>query len=63
MFWDMAREYAMNKLCSTYNIQYGGILALNIITGTNPFDIVVRILAVKIGVNPIVVGLVIAFLL
>lgn len=63
-FWDITTEYAMNKLCSTYNIQYGGMLAINIITGMiNPIDLVIKVVAIKIGINPLIVGLVVAFLL
>lgn len=62
-FWDIATDYAINKLCNTYSINSGGILALNIIAGLNPIDMAIRIIAVKIGVNPLLIGLVIAFLL
>lgn len=63
IFWDMAREYALNKLCNTYTINSGGILALNIISGLNPIDMAIRIIALKLGVNPIILGLVLVFLL
>lgn len=59
--FDLGVDYAVNKLCSTYNIQYG-VLALNIIR-LNPIELAISILAVKMGVNKIVLGVIIAFLL
>lgn len=59
--FDLGVDYAVNKLCSTYNIQYG-VLALNIIR-INPIDLAITILAVKLGINKLAIGIIIAFLL
>lgn len=58
---DAGRDYAINKLLNLYNIQYG-VLLYDIIM-LNPIDIALSIIALKLGINKMLLGLIIAFLL
>ena len=58
---DAVIEYIINKLCSLSNVEYGLIIS-NVML-FNPIDLAVSIIAVKIGCNKLLLGLIIAFLI
>ena len=58
---DACRDAFINQLCKTYNIQYGLILYNTIMF--NPFETAISILALKLGVNKVLISLIIAFLI
>lgn len=60
-FRDIGRDNLINKILEHYNIQ-NGILLYNIITA-NPIDIVIAILASKLGLSKFIVTIIIAFLI
>ena len=57
-----ARDTMITKTLSHYHIDFG-VTIMNIVT-TNPLEIAVSILAIKLGItNKIILGLIIAFLI
>ena len=58
---DTATEYAIQKLCNIYNIQYG--LIIYTIVSANPIDVIISLLAAKLGLSKVVITLIIAFLI
>jgi hypothetical protein len=58
---DSLRDAIINQLCKTYNVQYGLVLYNAIMF--NPIEMAISILALKLGVNKILVSLIIAFLI
>lgn len=58
---DAGRDYLINRLLKMHNINYGPIIYS--IVMINPVDAAITAIALKIGVNKIVLSLIIAFLL
>lgn len=58
---DTATEYAINKLCNIYNIEYG--LILYSVMSLNPLDIIISLLASKLGLSKVAITLIIAFII
>ena len=58
---DICRDTAITKLLNHYNINNG--LLIYSIVSANPIDIIIGIIAAKLGLSKIVVTIIIAFLL
>jgi hypothetical protein len=58
---DAGRDYAINYLLKMYNVSYGLVIYNTIMF--NPIEIAISILALKLGVNKLVLGMIIAFLI
>lgn len=58
---DVGRDYLINRLFKMYNINYAPLIYS--IVMMNPVDVAITAIALKIGVNKIVLSLIIAFLL
>jgi len=60
-FFDIGRDTLINKLLNYYHIN-NGILIYSIISA-NPIDMVIGLLASKLGLSKVVIMLIVAFLL
>jgi len=60
-FFDIGRDTLINKLLNYYHIN-NGILIYSIISA-NPIDLVIGLLASKLGLSKVVIMLIVAFLL
>ena len=58
---DASRDALINQVCKMYNINYG--LVVYSIVVFNPLEMAISILALKLGVNKIIISLIIAFLI
>jgi hypothetical protein len=58
---DATRDALINEVCKMYNINYG-VLVYSIVV-FNPLEMAISILALKLGVNKLVISLIIAFLI
>lgn len=58
---DIGRDYLINRLFKMYNINYAPLIYS--IVMINPIDVALTAIALKIGVNKLVLSLIIAFLL
>jgi hypothetical protein len=55
------RDMLINHLCKVYNVNYGLIIYNTIMF--NPIETAISILALKLGMNKIVISLIIAFII
>jgi len=60
-FFDIGRDTLINKLLNYYHIN-NGILIYSIISA-NPIDLVIGLLASKLGLSKVVIMLIVAFLI
>ena len=60
-FFDIGRDTLINKLLNYYHIN-NGILIYSIISA-NPIDMVIGLLASKLGLSKVVIMLIVAFLI
>jgi len=58
---DITIDYTLNRLTRLFNIKHGAIITSALLT--NPIDIAISVIAVKLGVNKLLIMLVLAFLL
>jgi hypothetical protein len=58
---DVTRDLLINRICKMYNFDYGLIIYTAITY--NPIEMAISILALKLGMNKIVLSLIIAFIL
>ena len=58
---DITRDLLINRLCKMYNFDYG-LIVYNVII-YNPVEVAISILALKLGMNKILLSLIIAFLI
>lgn len=61
IFRDAMRDMLINHLCKVYNVNYGLIIYNTVMF--NPIETAISVLALKLGVNKIVISLIIAFLI
>jgi hypothetical protein len=58
---DITRDLLINRLCKMYHFDYG-LIIYNTIT-YNPIEVAISILALKFGMNKILLTLIIAFII
>jgi hypothetical protein len=58
---DVTRDTCINHLCKAYNINYGLVIYNTIMF--NPLEIAISMLALKLGMNKILITLIIAFII
>lgn len=58
---DITRDLLINRLCKMYNFDYG-LIVYNVII-YNPIEVAISVLALKLGMNKIILTIIIAFLI